>query len=162
MRNVLLLTPGLLHHKQSNVYIWWPTLDPGIKKIFSVPRTESCVNGVFSFVTCIYCRFESQAPERVLLWYVVEYLCGMLYAVHTICDLCDLLCLNEMSTKLYGSWYFCTAYWDSYRHCEIIYNTQSGSKTMRVKSSLLHWGCVTINTVPNMFEVIHKGCKFST
>ena len=43
-----------------------------------------------------------------------------------------------------------------------LYNTQSGSKTMHAKSSLTNWGCVTVNTVPYMFEVIHGDCTFST
>ena len=73
-----------------------------------MPRTEPCVNEIFSIVTSIYHRFDSQAPERDLLVNnhgpFVENLCGTLYAVHTfdLCDLCDLLCFNEMPTKLYG------------------------------------------------------------
>ena len=47
-----------------------------------------------------------------------------------------------------------TASRDYNRPCEIIYDAQSGSKSMRVASSLLHWGCVTVNTAPNMVEVI--------
>ena len=71
----------------------------------------------------------------------------MLYSVHT-CDLCDdLLCFNEMPTKLYGSAILPMAYRDYHRQCEIIYDAQSGSKTMRVKSSLSHWGCVTVNKI---------------
>ena len=63
--------------------------DPGIKKIFSVP----CVNEVFSIVTCIYCRFDSQAPERVCLivnpgmsWKICAGRC-ILYT-HVICVIC--------------------------------------------------------------------------
>ena len=48
------------------------------------------------------------------------------------------------------------------RHCEIMYDTHSGSKTICVESSLAQWGWVTVITVPNMLEVIHKDCKFST
>ena len=94
----------------------------------------------------------------------MENLCRALYAVHTceLCDLFDLLCFNEMLTKLYSSVIISSTYWDYQRQCESIYDTQSGSKTMRVKSSLLHWGGVTVNTVPNMFEVIHGDCKMST
>ena len=77
-----------------------------IKKIYSVPRTEPFVNEVFSIVTCIYRPFDSQAPEQVLLVNdpgpLMENLCETLYAVHT-CDLRDLLCFNEMPTKLYVS-----------------------------------------------------------
>ena len=33
---------------------------------------------------------------------------------------------------------------------------------MCVKTSLSHWGCVTVCTVTNMFEVFHGDCKFPT
>ena len=78
-----------------------------------------------------------------------------LYAVHT-CDLCDLLCFNTMPTKLYGSARLPTASRDDIRQCEIMYDTHSGAKTMRAESSLLQWGWVTVNKVPNIFKVIHE------
>ena len=56
------------------------------QKIFSVPRNEPCANEVFSIMTSIYCRFNSQAPERVLLVNdpgpLLENLCVTMYAVY--------------------------------------------------------------------------------
>ena len=115
--------------------IWQITLDPGNKKMFSVPRTEPCVNEVFSIVICIYHRFDSQAPERVSLVYnpsmSLENLCGTLYDVHT-CDLCDLLCLNEITTKLYGSVIFL-------RHTRIINDSVRVCMTLNRDLKLCVW-----------------------
>ena len=55
-----------------------------------------------------------------------------------------------------------TTLWEYQRQCGSINNTQSGFKTMCVKTSLSHRGGVTVNTVPNMFEVFHGDCKFPT
>ena len=64
-----------------------------IQNRFSVPHTEPCVKEVFSVKTCVYCRFESQAPEWVLLvndprmlWLICAGRC-MLYT-HEICEIC--------------------------------------------------------------------------
>ena len=62
------------------------------------------------------------------------------------CDLCDLLFFNKMQTNLYGIVIVSTTVWDYQRprQCENIYYTQSGSRTMRVKTSLSLWGGVTV------------------
>ena len=69
-----------------------------------------------------------------------------------------------MLTKLYGSARLLTASRDDIRHYEIMYDAQSGYKTMCVESSLSQWDWVTVKTVPNMFEVLHESedGKFST
>ena len=50
----------------------------------------------------------------------------------------------------YSSLIVSTTVWDYQCQCGSIYNTHSGAIMMWVKTSLSHWGGVTVNTVPNM------------
>ena len=45
------------------VYMTYYTGPRDLKKKFSVPHTEPCLNEVFSIVTCIYRRFDSQSRK---------------------------------------------------------------------------------------------------
>ena len=87
----------------------------------------------------------------------------MYHIVYTfdLCDLCDLLCFNDMPTELYGSEIASTTVWDYPSQLDYLQHSIVISNE-HVKTSLSHWGSVTVNTVTNIFDVIHGDCKFPT